>query len=214
MHATGFRNSFTPLPGYFSPFPHGTHPLSVTKEYLGLTGGPARFTRNSTSPTLLGATPHQCHAYSYRTLTHSGTPSQTLHLHATFLTGQSCGSRTTRPPQPRTCNTCRLEHTHGLASSAFARHYSRNHSCFLFLWVLRCFTSPRSLHPVYVFNRGSHDTSCGVSPFGNPGLNVRLSTPPGLSQIPTSFFGSCCQGIHHAPLETFTHNESPQMSNI
>lgn len=153
MHATGFRNSFTPLPGYFSPFPHGTHPLSVTKEYLGLTGGPARFTRNSTSPTLLGATPHQCHAYSYRTLTHSGTPSQTLHLHATFLTGQSCGSRTTRPPQPRTCNTCRLEHTHGLASSAFARHYSRNHTCFLFLRVLRCFTSPRSLHTPYTFRR-------------------------------------------------------------
>src|SRR5665811_2339531 len=29
--------------------------------------------------------------------------------------------------------------------SAFARHYLRNHGCFLFLWVLRCFTSPRSL---------------------------------------------------------------------
>ena len=41
--------------------------------------------------------------------------------------------------------------------------------------------------------------ACGVSPFGHPGLNVRLSTPPGLSQIPTSFIGSCCQGIHHAP---------------
>ena len=32
----------------------------------------------------------------------------------------------------------------GLASSAFARHYLRNHSCFLFLRVLRCFTSPGS----------------------------------------------------------------------
>src|SRR6476661_2152144 len=29
----------------------------------------------------------------------------------------------------------------GLASSAFARHYSRNRVCFLFLEVLRCFTS-------------------------------------------------------------------------
>ena len=28
------------------------------------------------------------------------------------------------------------------------------------------------------------------SPFGHPGITVRLSTPPGLSQIPTSFFGS------------------------
>ena len=32
----------------------------------------------------------------------------------------------------------------GLPSSAFARHYLRNHCYFLFLWVLRCFSSPRS----------------------------------------------------------------------
>ena len=43
----------------------------------------------------------------------------------------------------------------GLASSDFARHYSRNHCCFLFLWVLRCFTSPRSLYPPYIFRRES-----------------------------------------------------------
>ena len=35
--------------------------------------------------------------------------------------------------------------THGLGSSYFARHYSRNRFLFLFLWVLRCFSSPRSL---------------------------------------------------------------------
>ena len=34
--------------------------------------------------------------------------------------------------------------THGLGSSYFARHYFRNRSYFLFLWVLRCFSSPRS----------------------------------------------------------------------
>ena len=144
-----------------------------------MTGGPARFTRNSTSPTLLGATPHQCHAYSYRTLTHSGTPSQTLHLHATFLTGQSCGSRTTRPPQPRTCNTCRLEHTHGLASSAFARHYSRNHTCFLFLRVLRCFTSPRYHPHPYTFRAGPPDTTPDI-----PGFPIR--TPPDHSSLTNS----------------------------
>ena len=32
--------------------------------------------------------------------------------------------------------------TGGLGSSAFARHYWRNHCCFLFLRVLRCFSSP------------------------------------------------------------------------
>ena len=49
-----------------------------------------------------------------------------------------------RIPQHPSRNTCRLSHDQGLATSAFARHYSRNHNCFLFLWVLRCFTSPRS----------------------------------------------------------------------
>src|SRR6478735_11467060 len=56
---------------------------------------------------------------------------------------------TTQPLPGITCDRFSLR-------SAFARHYSRNHGCFLFLWVLRCFTSPRSLHTPYVFRRGSH----------------------------------------------------------
>ena len=39
--------------------------------------------------------------------------------------------------------------TPSLGSSYFARHYSRNRVFFLFLWVLRCFSSPRSLHIHY-----------------------------------------------------------------
>ena len=38
---------FTPSTGFFSSFPHGTCSLSVTREYLGLEGGPAGFTRIS-----------------------------------------------------------------------------------------------------------------------------------------------------------------------
>ena len=38
----------------------------------------------------------------------------------------------------------------GLGSSYFARHYSRNRVFFLFLWVLRCFSSPRS-PPIHYF---------------------------------------------------------------
>ena len=45
-----------PSPGYFSPFPHGTSALSVTREYSGLGGGPPGFTRNSTGSVLLGNT--------------------------------------------------------------------------------------------------------------------------------------------------------------
>jgi hypothetical protein len=39
-----------------------------------------------------------------------------------------------------------------------------------------------------------------VSLFGNPRIEVWLPTPRGLSQAPTSFFGSWCQGIHRVPL--------------
>ena len=38
-----FQILFTPLPGSFSPFPHGTGSLSVTDEYLALRDGPRAF---------------------------------------------------------------------------------------------------------------------------------------------------------------------------
>ena len=91
----------------------------------------------------------------------------------------------------------------GLASSAFARHYLRNHGCFLFLWVLRCFTSPRSLQLPYVFRQRSPDitpVSFEVSLFGDPRIEARLPAPRGLSQVTTSFIGSWCLGIHRLPL--------------
>src|SRR5690606_31864772 len=48
-----FRFSFTPLPGCFSPFPHGTGSLSVTREYLALGDGPPCFRRDSSCPAVL-----------------------------------------------------------------------------------------------------------------------------------------------------------------
>ena len=46
-------------------------------------------------------------------------------------------------PNPRCISTS------GLGSFYFARHYFRNRFFFLFLWVLRCFSSPRSLLTCY-----------------------------------------------------------------
>ena len=40
-------------PKFFSPFPHGTGTLSVSREYSALPDGPGRFTRDSTCPALL-----------------------------------------------------------------------------------------------------------------------------------------------------------------
>src|SRR5680860_133464 len=153
LYAHGFRYYFTPLPGYFSPFPHGTCPLSVIEEYLGLTGGPARFTPNFRGSVLLGVT-HKSRCLTFTGVSPS-TPglSSPIQLQQRFLTLRSFDRMNIAAPRPRIGNACRLSHLHGLASSDFARHYSRNHFCFLFLWVLRCFTSPRSLQTPYVFRR-------------------------------------------------------------
>ena len=53
LYASGFRIYFTPLPGFFSPFPHGTGSLSVDYEYLALEDGPPIFEQDFTCPALL-----------------------------------------------------------------------------------------------------------------------------------------------------------------
>jgi hypothetical protein len=55
LYACGFRIYFTPLPGFFSPFPHGTGSLSVDHEYLALEDGPPIFRQDFTCPALLVA---------------------------------------------------------------------------------------------------------------------------------------------------------------
>ena len=89
--------------------------------------------------------------FVYPTVTVSGSVSQTDSTNNNIFSLPAHMAAWTRwVPRPRTRNPCQVSHAHGLASSAFARHYSRNHGCFLFLRVLRCFTSPRYLpHPMY-----------------------------------------------------------------
>lgn len=68
-------------------------------------------------------------------------------------------------------------------------------------------------HTLYIQMRVTPHNRCWVSPFGHPRIAVRLSTPRGLSQIPTSFIGSWCQGIHHAPLKTWPQRCSRPLYN-
>ncbi len=58
-------------------------------------------------------------------------------------------------------------------------------------------------HALYIQAWVTGHDSCRVSPFGNPRITARLAAPRGLSQPPTSFIGSWCQGIHRAPLLTW-----------
>ena len=67
--------------------------------------------------------------------------------------------------------------TFGLASSAFARHYSRNLGWFLFLRVLRCFSSPGSLRNTMDSCYVTWFFTMWVSPFGNPWIEAYLQLP-------------------------------------
>jgi hypothetical protein len=60
-------------------------------------------------------------------------------------------------------------------------------------------------HALYIQAQVTENEPGGVSPFGNPRITARLPAPRGLSQAPTSFIGSWCQGIHRVPLQTCTH---------
>src|SRR6476620_5849986 len=56
---------------------------------------------------------------------------------------------------------------------------------------------------LYIHQQVTRHHSRRVSPFGHPRIHARLTAPRGISQPPTSFIGSQCQGIHHAPLHTY-----------
>ena len=65
----------------------------------------------------------------------------------------------------------------GLGSSAFARRYSRNRSFFLFLRVLRCFSSPGSLPCTMDSCTDDRGMLCRVSPFRHPRIVGYLLLP-------------------------------------
>ena len=67
--------------------------------------------------------------------------------------------------------------TYGLASSAFARHYSRNLGWFLFLSLLRCFSSGGSPRNAMDSRYAPWFFTMGVSPFGNPRIEAHLQLP-------------------------------------
>ena len=80
--------------------------------------------------------------------------------------------------------------TSGLASSHFARRYFGNHFCFPFLRLLRCFSSPGSLHIPMNSVYGNILLQMLSSLIRISADQCLLATPRSFSQLDTSFFGS------------------------
>ena len=88
----------------------------------------------------------------------------------------------------------------GLGYCAFARHYLRNRSYFLFLRVLRCFSSPGSPRAL----ARCRDRSRRVSPFGHPRVTGHLPLTAAFRSLSRPSSPPRATGIPRAPLFAFS----------
>ena len=125
---TGFQVLFHSPPGVLFTFPSQYYALSVTKEYLALGGGPPDFLQGSTCLAVLWIPPAD-YRFCVRDfhLLRSDFPDSSTNDSSHLMWSVTPGC--THP---------------GLGSSNFARRYFRNRCFFLFLRLLRCFSSPGS----------------------------------------------------------------------
>ena len=147
--------------------------------------GPRGFTPDSSCPALLRWPPRRAPAFRLRG-SHPlwpAFPRRSATLVRRYFGGSYYpGGRVATPPV--------------WASSAFARRYSRNHCCFLFLRVLRCFSSPR-------WPRLRRCPRGRVSPFGHPRIDSHLPIPAAFRSLSRPSSPPGALGIPHAPLFAF-----------
>ena len=126
---TGFQVLFHSPPGVLFTFPSQYYALSVTKEYLALEGGPSDFPQGFSCLAVLWILPLPT-VFMYGAFTLSGRLSQNRSAKLVESIPRS------EPQHARTL-------VWALPFSLAATH--RITCCFLFLRLLRCFSSPGSL---------------------------------------------------------------------
>lgn len=139
--------------------------------------GPPRFRRGFTCPAVLRIRPGGAGILTTWLLHAMADLSRSIRLSSPFVTPMG------RPTTP----VCK--HT-GLGCFRFARRYSGNRICFLFLRVLRCFSSPGCLPSP--MNSVVDSTRLRVEGFPirkSPDRSL-LTAPRGISVFVPSFFGS------------------------
>ena len=167
-----FQVYFTPLPGCFSPFPHGTSSLSVDYEYLALEDGPPIFRQDCTCPALLLA---------------SSVPPPVFRVR---------GCHPLRPHFPERstssiAKTCRLFRFRSpLLSESRLISFPSPTEMFQF----------REFASAGLCIQPGMTLAGRVSPFGHLRIKARLPAPRSFSQAATSFIACNRQGIHHMHL--------------
>ena len=173
MYAYGFRIYFTPLPGFFSPFPHGTSSLSVDYEYLALEDGPPMFRQGFSCPALLFVS-LVSHVSFYVRGYHPLWPT----FPGRSAKRRAIANRLLRFRSPLLSESRLMSFPRATEMFQFTRFASHDY-VFIMRYLCRW-----------------------VSPFGNLRIKANLPAPRSLSQAITSFVAYHCQGIHHVLLFT------------
>jgi hypothetical protein len=127
-----------PSQGCFSPFPHGTCSLSVAREYLALRDGPRRFPRDFTCPAVLRNLPSEPGRFRLR-----GCHPLWPHFPEGSTNDPVSDSPALRPDRPYNPR----EHAPWFGLFRVRSPLlTESLICFLFLEVLRWFTSLRCPH--------------------------------------------------------------------
>ena len=154
--------------------------------------GPARFNRDFTCPDLL----RYCSQTTTRASPTGLSPPAVARSNALRLPQVRYPKNLQAPPDPpyypmgTTAAACHAPTVWAPPLSLAATR--RITCCFLFLRVLRCFSSPGSPPAAYVFSRGMTGHNPGrVPPFGYPGINARLQLPPAFRSLPRPSSPSC-----------------------
>ena len=135
--------------------------------------------------------PGRLQCFAYGGLTHYAGPSQALQLHHNFLTPRPGGSPiqntpTTPAPQPLPGIT-----RHRFSLIRFRSPLLTESLLFSLPVGTEMFHFPTfPPHTLYIQVQVTAHDDGRVPPFGHPRITVRLPTPRGLTQAPTSFIGS------------------------
>ena len=191
-----FQVLFHSPPGVLFTFPSRYYSLSVTWSYLAFWDGPHFFRQDFSCPDVLWIllAPSRFRLRDFHPLWFNFPVNSTIHPY-TF--SQSV-------PQDH--------YNLGLGFSDFARHYSRNHFCFLFLRVLRCFSSPGS-PCITIYSLCNNKILLLLSSLIRISTGRRIFAPlRGFSQLVTSFFGAMYQGILRKPFVAWSFSLSTRLS--
>ena len=159
LQAYGFRNCFTPLRGVLFTFPSRYSYAIGLSRVFSLAGWTRRIhaglhVSRATQGTAM-----------LRLASCTGLSPAVAGLSRPFHSQDSCNLAALLPQRGRNLP--------GLGCAPFARHYWGYHCCFLFLRVLRCFSSPGlPLH-----KEDDRSSTGRVVPFGDPRINGHLRLP-------------------------------------